>query len=201
MEPTAILLDRSLHHSAMARLSDDHKRGRPDLVHVTLLSMTSTPLYADGDLKLFIHTHGDVVLEVKERTRLPKSYLRFRGLAEKILAGESEGQLVSRRGASIGELLRSIGSDWVCGLSTQGRPMKLQELGGELASKRNPCAVIGGFPHGHFSASTLKELDSLVRIDPRPLDAHVVAARLVYEVEKEARRDGRALREDAPRPL
>jgi rRNA pseudouridine-1189 N-methylase Emg1 (Nep1/Mra1 family) len=43
---------------------------------------------------------------------------------------------------------------------------------------------VGGFPHGHFTRETLAVVDRLVRVHPRPLEAHVVAARIVYEAEK-----------------
>ena len=187
LEPTRILLDRSFHHSAMARLKEDFKRGRPDLVHSTLLSMTCSPLYIEGRLRVFVHTRGDLTLEIAEKTRLPKNYLRFRGLMEKVLVASDEGGLIVKRQGTIKDLLRGIAPDWVCGLSTQGATMSLEGLAAKLTSKGNPCAIIGGFPHGHFSTTTLKELDELVRIDARPLDAHVVASRLVYEVEKRAR--------------
>ncbi len=62
-EPSTLLLDRSIHHAAMVRLDDQFKRGRPDLVHLTLLNATSTPLYQDGLAKVYIHTRKDVVLE------------------------------------------------------------------------------------------------------------------------------------------
>ena len=44
--------------------------------------------------------------------------------------------------------------------------------------------LVGGFPKGHFTPETSEVLDQLARIDSSPMDAHVVAARLVYEVEK-----------------
>ena len=80
-----ILLDRSFHHSAMVKLKEPEKRGRPDLVHEALLSVTGTPLYLDGSVRVFVHTNQDVVLELAEKTRIPKSYFRFRGLVEKLL--------------------------------------------------------------------------------------------------------------------
>ena len=79
-DASEILLDRSFHHSAMAKLRDSEKRGRPDLVHVALLSVTGTPLYAEGRVKAFVHTYDGLVLEIAEKTRIPKNYLRFRGL-------------------------------------------------------------------------------------------------------------------------
>ena len=82
LDPSGILLDRSIHHGAMLKLEEDYKRGRPDLVHLTLLSVTSTPLYQAGGVKVFIHTRDDVVLDFRERTRPPKSYFRFRDLMQ-----------------------------------------------------------------------------------------------------------------------
>src|SRR5271167_3569517 len=101
MEPYQTLLDRSVHHHAMLELPDESKRGRPDLVHLTLLSVTSTPLYQSGEVKVFIHTRENDVLELKERTRPPKSYARFRDLVQKLLLERPETGLVSVYDASV----------------------------------------------------------------------------------------------------
>ena len=183
-QPSEILLDRSFHHSAMERLKDSEKRGRPDLVHGTLLSVTGTPLYLDGGVKVFVHTFANLVVEIAPKTRIPKSYLRFRGLMEKALSGEDEA-LVKVRPSSLHDLVRkSIAPDIVFGLSVQGRRMELEELAGKLMSADNPSVLVGGFPHGHFSPETLSVVDELVRIHEMPLEAHVVTSRLLYEVEK-----------------
>lgn len=184
-DPSRILLDRSFHHSAMARLRDGEKRGRPDLVHAALLSATGAPLFLDGLMKVYVHACQDVVLEIEEGTRIPKSYLRFRGLAEKMLAEEPREGLVKVYPASMAYLVRKVvRPDLVIGLSTQGRPTRLEELAEAVVAARAPCVVVGGFPHGHFTPETLRLTDRLARIHTRPLEAHVVAARVVYEVEK-----------------
>jgi rRNA small subunit pseudouridine methyltransferase Nep1 len=184
-DPKEILLDRSFHHSAMSMLKDSEKRGRPDLVHVTMLSVTGTPLYLDGGVRLFIYTYPGLVLEVEEKTRVPKNYMRFRGLMEKALVERPREGLVRVYPMGFAELVRGkIPADRVFGLSLRGRQMTCDELAGLVASRRNPCVIIGGFPRGHFSEAVVKSMDELVRIDPRPLEAHVVASRVVYEVEK-----------------
>ena len=185
VEPSRILLDRSFHHSAMARLKDSEKRGRPDLVHEALLSVTGAPFYLDGSVKVFVHTNQDVVIELAERTRIPKSYFRFRGLVEKLLTEMTDEGLVKAYGAGIRELLRkTISPDKVFGLSVQGRQARLEELAELVVEAKKPCVIVGGFPHGHFAPETLRLVDELARIHERPLEAHVVAARVVYEVEK-----------------
>ena len=181
-----MLLDRSFHHSAMGRLREPEKRGRPDLVHVALLSVTGTPFYLAGRVKVYVHTYSGSVVEVAEKTRIPKSYLRFRGRLEKCLVeGPTEGLLRLHR-MSFRELTRKIEPQMVFGLTVRGRQTSIPDLARKVVAVKDPCVIVGGFPHGHFSGEVEKCVDELVRIDPMPLEAHVVAARVVYEVEKAA---------------
>ncbi|MGI0004289.1 MAG: ribosome biogenesis protein, partial [Candidatus Nitrosotenuis sp.] len=57
---------------------------------------------------------------------------------------------------------------------------------GEVAKlcDEDTCLVIGGFPKGDFSDSTKKRIDSIYSVEQRPLEAHVVVARILYEYEK-----------------
>jgi len=179
-----ILLDRSFHHSAMKRLKDSEKRGRPDIVHVALLNVTGTPLYLEGRIRVFVHTYDDNVLEIAEKTRIPKNYFRFRGLMEEALVEQPKQGLIKAHSMGVRDLVRKISSDTVFGLSVQGKMTSLEGLATMVLAAGNPCVVVGGFPHGHFSPTTLSAVDHLVRIHARPLEAHVVASRVVYEVEK-----------------
>ncbi|MDG6956016.1 MAG: ribosome biogenesis protein [Nitrososphaerota archaeon] len=183
-EPGGMLLDRSFHHSAMARLRDSEKRGRPDLVHAALLSVTGTPLYLDGRVKVVVHTCGGMAVEIAEKTRIPKNYIRFRGLMEEALAGGSEGGLVRARALGVKELVGVLRPDRVFGLSVLGKRGTAEALAAEVGALKAPAVVVGGFPRGHFAEETMAVIDELVRIHPRPLEAHVVAARVVYEIEK-----------------
>jgi rRNA small subunit pseudouridine methyltransferase Nep1 len=119
--PGETLLDRSFHHSAMVKLENSEKRGRPDLVHVALLSVTGTPLYLEGDIKVYVHTQGGLVIEVEEKTRIPKSYLRFRGLMEKALVEKPTQGLLRVHKMTFPELLKHIRPGEVFGLSVTGR--------------------------------------------------------------------------------
>ena len=184
-DATSILLDRSIHHAAMVKLREDYKRGRPDLVHVTLLSITGSPLFMDGLVKVYVHTSDDVVIEIAAGTRIPKSYFRFRNLMEKHLSERSDTELIRVYEQSIGVLIRkTVRPDLVIGLSTQGRFARPEDVARRLVEARNPALLIGGFPHGHFGEGTISVLDDLARVHEKSLDAHVVAARVVYEVER-----------------
>jgi rRNA small subunit pseudouridine methyltransferase Nep1 len=184
LEPGEMLLDRSFHHAAMTRLRDSEKRGRPDLVHVALLSVTGTPLYLDGKVRVNVHTCSGSVIELAEKTRIPKSYLRFRGLMEKCLTERPASGLLVYHEEPFARLLGSLRPDKTYGLTVRGRQVSLPAFGREVAAAKNPCLLVGGFPHGHFAPEIEKKADELVRIDSRPLEAHVVTARVVYEVER-----------------
>jgi len=188
VDASRILLDRSFHHRAMLRLREGPKRGRPDLVHVTLLNITGTPLYSEGGVKVYVHTYANEVIELQEKTRIPKSYFRFRGLLEQAFTEKPKTGLLRVRDSSFERLLKEIGSDSVVGLSTQGRKTSMDELSAMIGAARKPCVVIGGFPAGHFSPKALEEMDELLRIHDKALEAHVVAARVIYEVERHAAR-------------
>ncbi|MBI3841123.1 MAG: hypothetical protein HY297_04110, partial [Thaumarchaeota archaeon] len=112
-DASKIVLDRSFHQSAMTRLKDSEKRGRPDLVHVALLSVTGTPLYLEGMVKVYVHCCSDVVLELAEKTRIPNNYIMFRGLMEKALSEDQPESLVRAYGADIRDLARKISPDGV----------------------------------------------------------------------------------------
>lgn len=183
-DPEGMLLDRSFHHAAMDRLKSSEKRGRPDLVHAALLSVTGTPLYLDGGVRLFVHTCAGRVVEIAEKTRIPKNYIRFRGLMEEALSGRSKGGLVKAREAGMRELVGGLGRDGVFGLSILGSQSDPADLAVRVVGRREPAVVVGGFAHGHFSKETTAVLDELVRVHSRPLEAHVVAARVLYEVER-----------------
>ena len=183
-DASEVLLDRSFHHSAMGRLKDSEKRGRPDLVHVTLLDVTGTPVYLDGMARVFVHTFDDVVLEFAEKTRIPKNYLRFRGLMEEALVERPKDGLIRVYPMKVRDLVRRISSDLVVGLSVQGKQLSMEELAQMTSSAKEPTVLVGGFPHGHFAPETISACDQLIRIHSKPLEAHVVASRLFYEVEK-----------------
>src|SRR5207247_9548885 len=92
-------------------------------------SVTGTPLYEEGSVKVYVHTRGDVVLEIAERTRLPKSYFRFRNLVEKHISEKSSNELIRVREMTIRELLRKgIKPDYVAAVTTQGKVEALEDL-------------------------------------------------------------------------
>ena len=181
-----ILLDNSWHFAAMKGIDDEIKRGRPDLVHLSILEATSIPLYKKNQIKIFIHTIDDKVIYLGENVHIPKSYHRFEGLIEKLFSEKiikSENQtLLEIKENSFSDLIEEINPSTVIGFSTQGEEHTFESAASQLPD--NCCIVIGGFQKGHFSDEVQNRLNQLVAIKDTSFEAHVVVARILYEYEK-----------------
>jgi rRNA small subunit pseudouridine methyltransferase Nep1 len=171
-------------------LTNAEKRGRPDIAHMTLLEILSTPLNKEGRLRSYIHTINDYVIRVDERTRLPRNYDRFVGLIEQLFRDERvppEGEsLLSLRKMGIKELVQTVRPSMTVAFSSVGTPTTIREVCRDLAKEHHPTVILGGFAHGHFSKTPTQAADMVVSIYNKPLDAWVVASRIVYEYEVES---------------
>ncbi|MDC0041882.1 ribosome biogenesis protein [Candidatus Nitrosopelagicus sp.] len=181
-----ILLDNSWHFGAMKGLENEIKRGRPDIVHLTLLSICTSPAFYKNKIQVFIHTINDEVISINNNTRLPKSYHRFQGLIEKLFLTkkiESETEMLMEiKNSSLSKLLLEIRPDEIIGLTTEGQKTTFEKL--IRQTKENSCILIGGFQKGHFNTENEKIIQKSFSIHDSSLEAHVVASRLVYEYEK-----------------
>jgi len=184
--PSNILLDNSWHYAAMKGIQNENKRGRPDIVHFSLLEACSIPLYFEKKLTIYIHTLNDKVIKVGDDIHLPKSFHRFAGLIEKLFYEkriESRGKkLLEINDMSFSKLIEEINPKNVIGLSSVGRPSSFCGVARSLTE--NSCVVIGGFQKSHFSDSTVSKIDQLVNVNSESLESHVVTARILYEYEK-----------------
>lgn len=185
--PGCLLLDRSYHHQAMRRLSNAAKRGRPDILHVSLLAAFGTPLNREGLLRTYVHTLDDHLLHFHPEVRLPKNYPRFVGLMEQLyeqgtlpVAGPL---LMTVERGQFETLLDEVHPSHVIAFSRRGRPTLLPEVL-ERHKDEALMVVVGAFPHGHFSEPLERRVDELIAIDKDPLEAWIVASRILYEYER-----------------
>ena len=180
------LLDNSWHFGAMKGLENEIKRGRPDFVHLTLLSICTSPAFYKNKLKVFVHTINDEIISINNNTRLPKSYHRFHGLIEKLFLTkkiEYDTEILMQiEHSSLSELISKIKPDEIIGLTTQGQKTTFEKLIHQ--KKENSCILIGGFQKGHFNKENEKIIEKSFSIHDSSLEAHLVASRLVYEYEK-----------------
>ncbi len=185
-KPSEILLDVSWHFAAMKGIKNEIKRGRPDLIHFSLLEACSIPLYYENKMNIFVHTIDDKVIFLGQNVRLPKSYHRFIGLVEKLYATkeikEDNNILLALKNMSFGTLIKKINPEQTIALSSKGIKSSYQKLAEEI--KDNTCLVVGGFSKGQFADNTGEYFDKTVSVDKNPLEAHIIISRILYEYEK-----------------
>jgi rRNA small subunit pseudouridine methyltransferase Nep1 len=185
-KPSEILLDNSWHFAAMKGIKNEIKRGRPDLVHFSVLEATTIPLYFENKINLFIHTINDKVISVGENVRIPKSYHRFAGLFEKLFLEKTikidDRELLSIKDQTFSKLIDEINPPQIIGLSTTGKLSSFERIGSNVID--GSCVVVGGFQKGHFSDSIKNKFTDLFSVGNISLEAHVVVARMLYEYEK-----------------
>ncbi len=187
-KPGEMLLDKSLHYYAMKDLTNFEKRGRPDIVHISLLNALGSPLNKRGLLKLYVHTVNELVIFIDPRTRIPRNYNRFVGLFEQLLkygrappgAGEP---LLYVKEMNLRSLLTEIGSKCLILLSEEGVKASPDRVIEEACSAG--CAIgIGCFPHGSFSETTYSLARSIYSIYSEVLEAWIVVSRIIEACER-----------------
>ena len=185
-DPSEILLDNSWHFAAMKGINNEIKRGRPDLIHFSILEATTIPLYLQNKIKIYIHTINDKVIYIGENVHIPKSYHRFEGLIEKLFLEKTirsdDCILLEIKEKSFSELINEIKPSKIIGFSTKGKISSFEKISSQISD--NTCIVIGGFQKGHFSESTKNKINHLFSVDNLSYEAHVVIARILYEYEK-----------------
>jgi rRNA small subunit pseudouridine methyltransferase Nep1 len=184
--PSDVLLDNSWHFAAMKGIKNEIKRGRPDIVHLCLLEACTIPLYEEDEIAVYVHTIDDKVISVGSGVRLPKSYHRFAGIIEKLFLEKTikfDGKtLFEIKNMTFSELIDKLRPERVIGLSSDGKKSSYEQVARLFDD--DTCLVIGGFPKGDFADSTKKRIDSTYSVEQRPLEAHVIVARILYEYEK-----------------
>jgi rRNA small subunit pseudouridine methyltransferase Nep1 len=80
-----ILLDGAIHRSLINALEDADKRGRPDIIHHSLMNICYSPLFKTGRVQVFIHTRNNFCIQVPSNWRVPVNYNRFCGLFSQLL--------------------------------------------------------------------------------------------------------------------
>jgi len=186
--PRHILLDRSYHHAAMKTLPQAYRRGRPDIVHFSLLEALGSPLNREGRLQIYVHTINDSTVTVNPEARLPRNYSRFVGLMEQLFevgrVPPKETPLLILEQKTFPQLVREIKPTYIMALTRKGSPKTLEEAVSRLSGEEKPAVIIGAFPRGHFSEETISMADEAVCIDPETLEAWTVTCRMIYEYER-----------------
>ena len=187
-KPKYLLLDTSLHHTLMKNLSEKEKRGRPDIVHSSLLVALGSPLYRAGLLNIFVHTRQDKVIRLNPKIRIPKNYNRFVGLIEQLFKTRQvppdNEALMSMEDMKLKDLITELNPNDVVLFHEKGKPVDLNKFFKSRPLNHHIISLIGGFPHGSFTKDTEKCANLYICIDPELLNTVTVVGETIYSYEQ-----------------
>jgi len=189
--PAQIILDSNYHHKAMTQLSEGTRRGRPDIVHVFLLTALESIVNKQGYLNIMIHTRYNQVITVNPETRIMRNYDRFIGLLEQlfehhVVPKDGTPLLKLQSNQSLQQLVDEATADHVIACSRTGKTTNLHNYLTEL-KKQQPhhiVCIIGGFPSGTFHTDMTTITPHVLSLYKEMLSVWTVASEVLvnYEV-------------------
>jgi len=188
-DPRWVILDSSYHHSAMKSLTNYQKRGRPDILHFTLLEALGSPINLAGMLEVYCHTQDGEFIEISPKVRLPRTYERFKGLLSQLYRQRTiktdEGETLLRmEKKAITEVIKSIRPSRVYLLSEKGKKASRDELKEMIKTTGRPLFMVGCYPHGDFLEETKRLAEESLSISEYRLDAWTAVSRLLCIAEQ-----------------
>lgn len=189
-KPNEILLDQTHHGRAMTKLDRADRRGRPDIVFHSLVTLLETPLCKEGLLGAYMHLQDGRVIEVSPKVRLPRNYDRFVGLIEQLLTtgrvpveGEPLVQVSKMNLSGLLSKLRDGQQKAMTILAIEGgEKTGIQGLRDLLPDDSSvPVVVgIGAFPHGDISDEVKRLFDIHLELDREVMMAWHVCAEVLW---------------------
>jgi rRNA small subunit pseudouridine methyltransferase Nep1 len=180
---TSQLLDNALHHSAMRKLKDYSKRGRPDVAHVCLLNALGSPLNKKGLLRIYLHTVNGKIYEINSNIRIARNFNRFKGLmAKMILDGQIKTKkeiLLAEWDASLSELIESFKNREVVVFSKHASRVESFTKVFPRDPQKHYIALVGCFQKTSISDPIKKMGDRHISISEFSLDACVVVSEIL----------------------
>lgn len=181
---TEVLLDQNVHAAAIRQLPDGERRGRPDILHYTLLVLLESPLNKQGNLKVFVHTRNGELVNIRPDTRLPRGEARFQGLLSKVLrdgASQDKQPLLWSDGPRTPTQVLAECKGPVVRLDEGGTAMTPAQLAARAVAG-DLTVVLGAFPSGDFAPEWKKAAPQTASIFPQALNAWAVAGEVVAAV-------------------
>lgn len=185
--PRQTLLDESVHHMVMQNLPNRERRGRPDIVHRSLLTALDSVFAREAELQLFVHTYTGQIFEVNQRTRLPRRYNRFVGLMEQLLLKKTlpaQGNpLLQLHDGPIAQYVQLLQPTRTFLLAEDGQSISPVELAQLIIDEAKPMVLAGGFAHGTITSEIVQLADQKVCLDPESLPTSTTIGMLLHTLE------------------
>jgi len=184
--PEDVMLDASHHGHFMTNLPNKDKRGRPDIIHFTLLSCFGSILARNHRLNVIIHTINDKIIYLNKDIRLPKNVDRFNGLIlqlfkDKQIQTPTSEPLMTLTESSLLDLVQKLRAehDLVIEFSVKGEQLSSSNYSKLIYDSTNPLLIFGAFPHGEIESLPHNLVDKKIAIYEEGLDLFAVVSQIL----------------------
>ena len=150
-----ILLDGAIHRPLLSLLDDAEKRGRPDIIHHSLINLVYSPLFSEKKVKIFLHTRNDLCIQIPSMWRIPVNYNRFCGLFSQLLLKKrvpiSDEPLLTAETCSLEKLLQKFMDSvfYFCELPNEKwEKNRIVDNFADISKHSSTTFLLGGFQHG-----------------------------------------------------
>jgi rRNA small subunit pseudouridine methyltransferase Nep1 len=182
-----LILDASLHHTAMKSLPEGRRRGRPDITHIYLLCVLESIANKKNMIKdIIVHTRNNDAIFIHPETRIMRNYPRFIGLMEQLFekhridAGNTT-LLQQCKNTTLETIIKNLDADHVMVCSDDGKRTDLNEYFTKLQKRKhsNLTCIIGGFPSGGLHSDISSLSDEIICIYQEKLTAWTTASEVL----------------------
>ncbi len=190
-----ILLDGAIHRPLLNSLERAEKRGRPDIIHHTLMNLVYSPLFREKKIQVFIHTRNDLCIKVSSHWRVPVNYNRFCGLFSQLLLNNrvplSGEPILTVKHWTLPNLLEQLEDSqiYLCegAIKNEKELIIFKDLA-EISPSSSNTFLVGGFQHGEAELSSFDSITSnnnwiLLTLYDEIKPAWVIAAKLLHWLE------------------
>ena len=181
---------------------DDHQSAqmkptcRPDILHHSLLQLLDSPLNHSNLLRVYVSTQDNQLIEINEKTRLPRTFKRFCGLMCQLL---QKMTIKSTQNETLLRIVKNpitrhmpVNTRYVV-LSDKGQLQRVDQFLTELKTKEiregedmNICFIVGAIPHGDdvYSVDGVDISDHKLSLSEFPLSAALSVSKLTDGIER-----------------
>ena len=181
------LLNGDDHRSVLGKHGRDPAECRPDIAHQELMALFDSPLNKAKQLKVYMRTRQNVLIEFHESVRIPRTYKRFAGLMVQLLhklkvrAADGRETLLK---VVKNPIQRHLPPDCVCfGFSVKGDRYTPQAFAASLPEGKPVCFVVGAMAAGHVSQDDHENMVDYVSLSQYPLSGATAINRLLGAIE------------------
>jgi rRNA small subunit pseudouridine methyltransferase Nep1 len=190
-----ILLDGAVHRPLLNSLEEAEKRGRPDIIHHSLMNIVYSPLFREKKVQVFIHTRNDVCIQISYHWRAPVNYNRFCGLFSQLLLKHrvplSGEPILTAKHCTLSNLLKQFENSQIffCDVPTEStKELVLMNNLENISHVSSKVFLIGGFQHGEANLRSFGSNNSikdwvLLTLYEEVKPAWIIVAKLIHWLE------------------